>query len=191
MANDATFESLFNALTLAARCNVRFAAEICKVIESSKAAVKAKYDAVRLETKETFMVDEKGLLDRHKCAAAMMIAVLTGLNTESLNENPRVDKTVREHVALAAGLIILVNMIKDDRENPQNARIIDFWRSNSYAVRYPETLNGSGAYTENWAAELYHARRSGRLFVLALAHELFLLEVYNRMLVNMEATQAG
>jgi hypothetical protein len=187
MANNTTFESLFDILKLAAQGNALFAADICNVIEASKASIKAEYETVRQEAKETFMIDEKGLLDRHKCAAALMIAILRGLNTGSLDKNPALRKTVREHLSLTAGLIILVNMIKDDHKNPQNARIIEYWRTNGYTIRYPETLKGTGKYVDNWAVELYHARQKGRLFVLALSNELFLLEVYNRMLVDMES----
>lgn len=186
MANDATFESLFDALKRASQCNVQFAAEICKIIEASKASIAAEYDAVKQAAKKTFMVDENGLLDRHKCAAAWMIAILKGLNTDLLDGNPSVRKTVREHLSLTAGLIVLVNMIDDDCKNPQNAQIIDHWRTNGYAIRYPETLKGTGKYIDNWAVELYHARRNGLLFVLALAHELFCLETYNRQMAKIE-----
>lgn len=179
MANDATFDSMFNALKLAAQNNVQFKTDICKVIEVSEESIKTEYNAVRLEAKKKFMVDEKGLLDRHKCAAAWMIAILRGLDTGSVDGNPSVRKTVREHISLTAGLIILVNMIDDDHKNPQNTQIIDYWRANNYIIRYPETLKGTGKYLDNWAVELYHARQNERLFILALAHELFCLETYN------------
>jgi len=186
MANDATFESLFDALKQAAQKNVQFKVDICKVIEASQEAVKAEYEEVRRKAKKAFMVDEKGLLDRHKCAAAFMIAILKGLDTSSVDGNPSVRKTVREHLSLTAGQIILVNMIDDDYENPQNTQVVDYWRANNYAIRYPETLKGTGKYIDNWAVELYHARKNDLLFVLALAHEIFCLETYNRQLAKIE-----
>jgi len=44
-------------------------------------------------------------------------------------------------------------------------------------------LQGTGKYVDNWAVELYHARQKELLFILAIANELFMIEVYNRMLV--------
>jgi len=183
MAKVLTFEAVFDILKLAAQNNVKFAAEICNIVEDSKEAIKLEYDETRRKAKETFMVNDKGLLDRHKCAAAWMIAILKGLNTSPLEGDPSIRKTIREHLAIIAGLTVLVNMIEGDCENPKNTAIVDYWRANNRTVHYPEVLQGNGKYVDNWAVELYHARKKDLLFILALANELFMIEVFNRMLV--------
>jgi len=183
MAKVLTFEAVFDNLKLAAQNNVKFATEICRLVEDSKESIKTEYDEVRRKAKETFMVNDKGLLDRHKCAASWMIAILKGLNTRHIDGNPSVRKTIREHLAITAGLTVLVNMIEGDGENPKNTAIIDYWRANNRTIHYPEVLQGTGKYVDNWAVELYHARQKELLFILAIANELFMIEVYNRMLV--------
>jgi len=190
MANNATFEAIFSLLETAAQNEGALSKPLCKVIASSKESILAEYDAVRKEAKADFMEDKNGLLDRHKCAAALIIAILKGLRADELEAHPLVSRVIRERIAILSGLTLLANMIKGDDGNPQNKRILEYWNRNGKTIRYPETMNGSGKYTNNWAVELYFARQKDRLFILALAHELFLLEVYNRMLVDMEATQA-
>jgi len=186
MANDATFDAVFNILEAAAKSDALLSGPICGIIEASKELIRVEYEKVRQETKAEFMAEKDGRLDRHKCAAVLMIAILKGLKTEDMEKNPLVSKVVRERISLAAALTVLVNMIKMDDANPQNKRIIDYWRKNNNTVRYPEPLNGTGKYINNWTVELYYARQKGRLFVLALSHELFLFELYNRMLADME-----
>lgn len=94
------------------------------------------------------------------------------------------DKLLKEKIAIDIGKMIMVTMIKDDN-CPKNNPLIKFLTKNGNAFRYPKVeKSDKKKYKKNWKIELYHANDKNKLFVPSLAHELFYLEKYNRMLAE-------
>jgi len=126
------------------------------------------------------MKHESGLLDRHKCAACFMIAILRKIKLEAVENSPNVSKLLREKIAIEVGLAVLVTMTKSDHTKPENKTIINYWNSKNNKINYPGVLCDHREYAKNWAAELYYEYKHDKLFVLAISHQLFWLDIYNR-----------
>jgi len=166
-----------------------FARVVCDALKKLKPEIEREYAYINHKTKREFMQDAGGLLDRHKCAAALMISVLEvfelGRDIEAKVNSILKTNLLKEKLAIIVGSTILSTMIKDDRSE-KNAGIIAFLDKNNNEFKYPDVICDSEPYAKTWALGLHYARMKNKLFVLSLSNELFLIETYNRMLSDME-----
>jgi hypothetical protein len=183
------FDLIFNNAYEYIRENHECPDAVCGALGASREAIIGEYEAVYRHTLEKFIKDKDGDLDRHKHAAAFMVACLSKLETRDLDDNPQVIKLIREDLAIKMGLGILILMVKAEG-GEKNAQIIDYWENNGNKLNFPGLLCDSGDYETNWAVGLYRARQNGKLFVLSLANDLFLIESHNREFVASEMLKA-
>ena len=86
---------------------------VCNSIRVSQAKIENRYAEINQHTKDDFMKLVEGeeiRLDRHKCAAAFMIAFL---EKSDINAENTAIPTMRERLAIRIGLSIMLTMIKD------------------------------------------------------------------------------
>jgi len=153
-------------------------ATILRAFGDSFQDIAEEYERLMHEIGAKFMQDPDGQLDRHKCVACFMIAVMTKLDIGNIEQNVLTPKLTREKIAIDVGLSILITLIKGNRaENPD---FLAFLNDNNDKFEHPVTLCDEGSYYQNWALCLYHCREDGCLHVLPLSNTLFLLETFNR-----------
>jgi len=182
MATPDSYEAIFNdSIAIIERDDealpeaVRIA--LARALRNSCADIKTEYERLRDDTKNKFMEDVNGPLDRHKCAACFMIALMTKLDIEHIDQNPLTPKMTKEKIAIDVGRSILVTMIRKDGE--KNAELIAFLNENDNELIFPDTLCDEEPYSRNWALCLYYSRKDNCLHVLPLSNTLFLIETYN------------
>jgi hypothetical protein len=195
MANSQTTDAIFCAalayvkaheFVTDATLNKKVINVICESIENSRSSIEKRYERINKHTKDNFMERDADIkLDRHKCAAAFMIAFLEKLDFDSdfqgkIEKSAAKYKILKEKIAIEVGKMIMVTMIKGDNR-PKNRQLIDFLAKNGDIFKYPKVESDEKQYEVNWAIELYHARKMRKLFVPSLSNELFCLEKYNRM----------
>jgi len=115
------------------------------------------------------------LLDRHKCAASFMIAILNQLDVEE-------DKLSKEHFAIFVGLSILRVAINEEGNIAKNYKLINYLNDNGFSL--PKCIRDEEPYLHTWALGIHYGRLSGKLSVLSIANSLYWLERYNRDLVG-------
>lgn len=129
------------------------------------------------------MYDQSRPLDRHKCTAAFMMAVLEAF---PLPEN----KLNKEYFAIGIGMIILKIFIYQECKSSADLGFIDFLdRQNGLA--FPKCDCDIEPYEYNWALGIHYDREKeiGKnvriLSPLSLSNILFLIEKYNRHLAGL------
>jgi len=153
-------------------------ASLNRAIEESRPNIIAEYEKLRDETKKRFMQDADGPLDRHKCAACFMIAMMNKLEMTQIEQNPLTPRLTKERIVIGAGASILIAMIKENRE--KNSELITFLDKNKGVLAFPDTLCDEEPYAQNWALCLFYGKQDNSLHVLSLSNTLFLIEVFNR-----------
>jgi len=151
---------------------------LIRAVADSRPAVIAEYERLRDETKNKFMQDTNGPLDRHKCAACFMIAAMAKLDIAEIEQNPLTPKLTKERIAIGFGLSVLISMIREDRN--KNAKLIAFLDKTNDKFVFPDTLCDEEPYFRNWMLCLYYGYADNSLHVLSLSNTLFLIEVFNR-----------
>jgi hypothetical protein len=162
---------------------------ICTSIDAARSEIEDRYAAINRHTKDSFMKlveSEEIRLDRHKCAAAFMIAFLEKLK---FDPNALPIPTIKERLAIRIGLSIMLTMIKDmndktTEEIRRESAFAIFLTKNNNNFKFPDVLSDTNPYEKNWELELYFANQDNRLFILSIANELFFIEKYNRMLAE-------
>jgi hypothetical protein len=186
MPKEMNFNSVYDDVINAMKASGRpapFVSAVCGDLERSKVPMMRCYSGINSSVKFDYMKISEGRLDRHKCAAAFMVATLNGLKLEKCAVIAQ-NEFLLEDIAIHIGLIILRTFICFDSKNHKNAGIIAFLNESKGFV-FPEPICDSKPYIKNWALELYYARKAEALFVLSLSDKLFLLESYNRALAEM------
>jgi hypothetical protein len=157
----------------------KYAEQLCDKIHRSKYSIWRECCDIEKEV-ETTLAKQPDLLDRHKSSACVIVTFLNKLD-ENLTwagiPHPK------EILAIVAGLTALRTSIECDNRNHKNAGIIAVLKANK-GFKFPTDISGSIPYAQNWALELYHAHKDDRLHILSLSHELFYIEVYNRLLAQ-------
>ena len=132
--------------------------------------------------KEMYMNDSEGLLDRHKVAAIIMTAILKVQPIKKLSEIYYEDAkkwTFNENLAISTGCSVLRAYILEDTEtNDKLTNEQKEARRNKLenGIHFPTVVH-HGKDKENYAMELYHTAKEGNYNILAIAHELFYLEL--------------
>jgi hypothetical protein len=179
MASEITYDRLFTDIVEAVKKGIADES-VSKLVERSRTAIRNDYSGINRLVKTVYMADPDGFLDRHKCGACFMVAFMRSLIIQS---DQKKYEEYREKLAIIAGLTVMGTFIMGDSGNHNNAGIIAFLTLNKGFV-FPDLLCDTEPYDRNWAFELRMDYYGGRLSVLSLAHELFLLESYNRALAS-------
>ncbi len=142
-----------------------------------------KYVALNQKCKQTYMKDVSKLLDRHKVAACYMIAICM---TEPLRldrselKNTNAEFVGNELLAISVGTAIVVSYAKEAIKQNQSIdqNIKDLLLSKlEKGMQFPKETH-HGEYVLNYATELKFSGIDSNFNILAIAHELFLLEMY-------------
>jgi len=180
MASEFTHNAIFDSLVEAledswAEKNVK---EVCGLLRKQQGKIRRKYEDVKNDAKKKYMKKSKGLLDRHKCAAAFMFAFLSEMSVSDTSKMGR--GLVREKLAIIAGLTVLAVFVMADDSTEDNKRFAKYLKDNK-GFNFPQNMYDDNPYSINWATELYLARTEDKIFLPSLAHELFYIECYNRI----------
>lgn len=195
MANRFTFLDLFNSLIAAVEdasspkgklLSAKEAAFICDLLIRSRDVICREYTTIIRRVKERYMENSNSLLDRHKCAAAFMIAFLKKMDMEDSKQS--IAKLQKEKLAILAGLTVLGTFIAGEAKACKKKQPFLRFLKRYNGFVFPKTICDINLYIDNWAIELYYARIEKKLFVPSLAHELFYLERYNRLLAETSAS---
>jgi len=180
MENRFTIFALFDSVidTLPETLPPKEAACLCDAIKKYANEICLEYVKLTNRVKKKYMKNPDGRLDRHKCAAAFMIAILRKLEADV----PK-DPLFMERLAILAGLRVLGTFAVADKPSAANSKFIAFLKRKK-GFLFPAPSRDAKEYEDNWAVELHHARAEKKLFILPLAHELFFIERYNRMLAG-------
>jgi len=151
---------------------------LCKLLEEQKATICEGYNSINYRIKTIFMENDKGQLDRHKCAASFMVAFLENFVIPE-------DKRNKERIAIFLGMLILKVFITEECRNNSDLSFIEFINRNK-GLKFPKCVCSEDPYDFNWSLGMFHDRNTGILSVLALSNILFQIENHNRMLFKNE-----
>jgi hypothetical protein len=118
---------------------------------------------------------DRVLLDRHKCIASFMLAILNRLAVVEKDLN-------KEYFAIFVGLAMIRIAIIKEGDISKNCKIIN--HLNDKGFLFPKCIRDSEPYTRTWALGIHYGRLSGKLSVLSIANSLYWIERYNRDLVG-------
>lgn len=158
-----------------------------ELIPNVKEELWEKYVSLNTYCKTNYMKSPDGKIDRHKVAACYMIAIATLRPmrfVEKIN-NKEVSLAINEMLAITVGLSLLrafaIAAIRENKEiNKNDADILVAKFENG--IKIPEGhLVNHGIYLDNYANEIFYATVEGKISILSLAHELYLLEVITRI----------
>lgn len=158
-----------------------------ELIPNVKEEIWKKYVSLNVYCKNNYMKSPEGKIDRHKVAACYMIAIamLRPMRFVEKIDNKEVPLAINEMLAITVGLSLVrafaIAAIKEnDSINKEDADILVAKFEDG--IKVPEgNLVNHGVYLENYANEIYFAASEGKISVLSLAHELYLLEVITRI----------
>lgn len=160
-------------------------ANCIKRIPDLKEEIWTQYVRLNSYCKTTYMKDSQGKLDRHKVSACYMIAILNVRPMRFVKkiDNKGVPLAINETLAITVGLSLLrayaIAAIENTKDEILISTLIPKFQS---GIKIPDNeLINHGNYIENYARELYFAVTEGRVCVLSMAHELYLLEIFTRM----------
>ncbi|MBQ7066866.1 MAG: hypothetical protein IJN92_08575 [Lachnospiraceae bacterium] len=156
-------------------------------IPNVKEEIWEKYVSLNTYCKKNYMKSAEGKIDRHKVAACYMIAVamLRPMRFVKKIDNKDVPLAINETLAITVGLsLVRAFAIAAIRENKnitkEDADVLVAKFEDG--IKVPEgPLVNHGVYLDNYANEIYFAASEGRISILSLAHELYLLEVITRI----------
>lgn len=142
-----------------------------------KDRLKQHYESSKAEAK-THTRNANDLLDRHKVAALMMIAIIRSDPFQTLKPavSPRSSKA-RFWLAHIMGMQIVRRWILADIKYGTEKTPIEMHLS---PLHVPSTMNGDGAYDEQTVRGLYQANKASRLDPFLLANILFMQDAFHR-----------
>jgi len=213
MAKEKSFDAIFHDIRITVQDVAKtkwtvdgresLAELICNYLTHNREKIEEEYAYINRRIKRKYMSACDGLLDRHKCAAAFMIAFLEIIETPH-GEGPFY-KTLKERFAIFAGLSIMATMMKEELLDMEKKKLggvsvdkdkykecwdtIVYWKKNREEFVFPNVICDANPYHNNWALELHYAQKENRLFALSLANELFCIEMHNRLLAKMEFSE--
>lgn len=158
-----------------------------ELIPNVKEEIWEKYVSLNSYCKNNYMKSPDGKIDRHKVAACYMIAIamLRPMRFVEKIDNKEVPLAINEMLAITVGLSLVrafaISAIRENENiNKEDADSLVAKFENG--IKVPEgNLVNHGVYLENYANEIYFATSEGKICILSLAHELYLLEVITRI----------
>lgn len=158
-----------------------------EIIPNAKEEIWKKYVYYNTYCKVNYMKSSREKIDRHKVAACYMAAIVMAAPVKFVQQidGENVELALNETLAISVGLS-LVRAFTMARINEDNG--LDVRQKESLIKKFDDGMktpeNGfvnHGFYIDNFANELHFAVMEGKLSILSLAHELFLLEVITRI----------
>jgi len=208
MAKEKSFDAIFQDLRITvqdiAKTNwtvdgkENLAELICDYLTQNREKIEEEYSYINHRIKRKYMSTCDGLLDRHKCAAAFMMAFLEIIETP--HRQGLFYTTLKERLAIFIGLSIMATMMNEElldmEKKKSDGALVDvdkykecwntiaYWKKNKEEFVFPNVICDTNPYHNNWALELHYAQKENRLFALSLANELFCIEMHNRLLAK-------
>lgn len=146
-----------------------------------------KYVYLNNYCKNNYMYSSVERIDRHKVAACYMIAIATTkpmIFVDKIN-NKNVPLAINETLAITVGFSLVrafaISAINENKqlEDEEKKQMIAKFKE---GIQFPkDKLVNHGDYIENFANEIYYMVQDGKISILSLAHELYLLEVITRI----------
>lgn len=173
------YKELNNYQTIYANC--------IELIPNVKEEIWKKYVSLNSYCKTNYMKlpDEK--IDRHKVAACYMmsIAIIRPMRFVEKIDNKEVSLAINETLAITVGLSLVrafaIAAIREDKSMSKEEADVQAAKFED-GIKIPgEKLVNHGVYLDNYANELYFSASEGKICILSLAHELYLLEVITRI----------
>jgi hypothetical protein len=210
MAKEKSFDAIFQDLRITVQDIAKtnwtvdgresLAELICNYLTQNREKIEEEYSYINRRIKRKYMSTCDGLLDRHKCAAAFMMAFLEII--EMPHKQGLFYTTLKERFAIFIGLSIMATMMKEELLDMEKKKAdgvlvdvdkyndcwntIAYWKKNKEEFVFPNVICDANPYHTNWALELHYAQKENRLFALSLANELFCIEMHNRLLAKIE-----
>jgi hypothetical protein len=148
----------------------------CRTLENRKGLLFRAYDGARSNVRFRYMQNPNSHLDRHKCAAAFMVAFL------EIFEDKDNNALNIEFFAITLGLLILKIFINTRSERYRDSKMVVFIEKTGFV--FPSSICDEGTYKHNFALGIYYDRKENVLSALSLANALFLIESHNRILAE-------
>lgn len=160
-----------------------------KMNSDAKENIWSQYILLNAQCKNHYMKNSSGRLDRHKVASCYLWAICLAspimYNDSILSDEPGYYFTFNERVALTTAFSILVAYIKtiisNDSSLDNNSRkeLLDKFEN---GLKFPKPpLVNHGDYINNFISEIHYTIEEGNINILAMAHELYLLEIFTRV----------
>jgi len=182
MANERTFNFIFDCVIGGigdALGDQVLGAKMVEALRQHKVPICKVYNSLRTSIKTAYMYDSARPLDRHKCAAAFMVAFLNALPIKESLLN-------KEELAISIGMLILKIFIFEECNKCLDFGFIDFIEKQEGLV-FPTCECDMEPYEYNWALGIHYDRNIEKvknaraLSPLALSNTLFMIEKYNRL----------
>jgi hypothetical protein len=170
------FDSAVSVLKTSTSTEHKQYADALEKDSRSKTQIIKNYDEIRgdlrkkCETRTDYV-----LLDRHKCIASFMLAILNYLIVEERELS-------KEYFAIFIGLAMLRVAIIKEGSITKNCKMIN--HLNDKGFLFPKCIRDCEPYVRTWALGIHYGRLSGKLSVLSIANTLYWVERYNRDLVG-------
>lgn len=156
-------------------------------IPNVKEEIWEKYVSLNTYCKNNYMKSAEGKIDRHKVAACYMIAIaiLRPMRFVAKVDNKGVPLAINETLAITVGLSLIrafaIAVIRENEHIPPKEADMLVAKFKD-GIKVPEGhLVNHGVYLDNYANEIYYTASEGKINILSLAHELYLLEVITRI----------
>jgi hypothetical protein len=140
--------------------------------------------------KVNYMQQAEGKIDRHKVAACYMIAIMITKPVKVVGkiDNKEIPLAINEQLAITVGLSIVRAFVLAAIERAKEEGKISSDDAKALSLKFEDGIKipcgdlvNHGSYLENYARELDYAASDGKLCILSLAHELYLLEAFTRI----------
>lgn len=142
------------------------------------------YNAIVRHAKEQYMLDKQGLLNRHKVAAAIMIAILKTKPIKKVdplyyledNNGELTPWPLNESLAITVALSVLRAFIMARVDVAFSGKIVSKQIFEDVTLQDREIFDNGVPISESerneWKWELYHIRQDGAYNLLSIAHIL-------------------
>ena len=158
-----------------------------ELIPNLKEEIWEEYVLLNAYCKNNYMKSSEGKIDRHKVAACYMIAIamLKPMKFIKKIDNKEVPLAINETLAITVGLSLVrafaIAAIQENKNtNKEAIEMLVAKFKNGIKVPQGDLVN-HGSYIDNFANEIHFAASEGKMCILSLAHELYLLEVITRL----------
>lgn len=160
--------------------------ECIALIPDVKEEIWNRYVELNTFVKINYMSSQTEVLDRHKVAACYMVAIslVRPMRFVKKIDNRSIPLAINEQMAITVGLSIvrayvIAGIMKDSTLGEiEKSSLLEKFDNGLYTP--DSVMVWHGSYIDNYVNELAFAAAHGKLFVLSLAHELYLLEVVTR-----------
>lgn len=156
---------------------------------NTKDLIRTNYEKFVRHCREEYMDNQEEPIDRHKVSACYIYAVLKSHVLSCCLSHETGDKTdiyVNERLALCLGMSILrayvCSKAKQLKNEETKSTILELFKGE---LKFPKTNHGD--YKQNLIQQLYYTRKENNYNILALANTMFMLEVYNLQLKQIDA----